>query len=180
VVVLFLVSILRTDKLLNMSVIHRAMQDCWPQLAHELGVCVARCISYSQLKRIIRSLDIESFNTINVAYFGSSLEHQGQHWYSLDGKELCTVVGEKRGHSVVSLTAHQDGQSEVVGYYDGSKESERPVVSAYFEQVGPLKDGYSFDALHTFPRNLALISQRGGTYLAQVKANRRCYWRIAS
>ncbi len=72
---------------------------------------------------------------------------------------------------MVSLTAHQDGQSEVVGYYDGSKESERPVVSAYFEQVGPLKDGYSFDALHTFPRNLELISQRGGTYLAQVKAN---------
>lgn len=100
---------------------------------------------------------------------------QGQHWHSADGKELCGSIdgaaGEKRGQSVVSLTAHQGGQSEVVGYYDGKKESERPVVTAYFEQVGPLKDGYSFDALHTFPRNMELIDQRGGTYLAQVKDN---------
>ena len=85
---------------------------------------------------------------------------------SIDG-----VVGEKRGQNVVSLTAHQGGQSTVIGYYDGSKESEKPVVTAHFELAGPLKDGYSFDALHTFPRNLELINQRGGTYLAQVKNN---------
>lgn len=59
----------------------------------------------------------------------------------------------------------------VIGYYDGSKESEKPVVTAYFQQLGPLMDGYSFDALHTFPRNLELIHQRGGVYLAQVKSN---------
>jgi hypothetical protein len=29
VLALFLTSILRTDKLLKMSVVHRAMQDCW-------------------------------------------------------------------------------------------------------------------------------------------------------
>jgi len=93
----------------------------------------------------------------------------------MDGKELCGsidgVLGQKRGQSVVSLTAHEGGQSVVIGYYDGSKESEKPVVTAYLEQVGPLMDGYSFDALHTFPRNLELIHQRGGMYLAQVKAN---------
>ena len=174
-VVLFLTSILRTDKLLNMSVVHRAMQDCWGQLAADVGVEVKSCVSYSQLKRIIRSIDVESFNAINVLYFGSAVCEQGHHWKSIDGKELCGsidgVLGEKRGKSIVSLTAHQGGKSEVVGYYDGSKESEKPVVTAHFEQVGPLKDGYSFDALHTFPRNLALIDQRGGTYLAQVKAN---------
>lgn len=173
--VLFLTSILRTDKLLKMSVIHRAMRDCWRQLAGELGVEVKRCVSYSQLKRIIVSIDIESFNAINADYFGSTVAQQGQQWKSIDGKELCGsidgVLGEKRGQSVVSVTAHQGGQSEVVGYYDGSKESEKPVVTAYFEQFGPLKDGYRFDALHTFPHNLALIGQRGGTYLAQVKGN---------
>lgn len=173
--VLFLTSILRTDKQLKMSVIHRAMQDCWRQLAYDLGAEVERCVSYSQLKRIIRSIDIESFNTINAAYFGSVVARQGQHWHSVDGKELCGsidgVLGEKRGQSVVSLTAHEGGRSEVVGYYDGTKESERPVVTAHFEQVGPLKDCYSFDALHTFPRNLELIDQRGGVYLAQIKGN---------
>ena len=61
----------------------------------------------------------------------------------------------------------------MVGYYDGKKESERPVARAYFEQVGPLKDGYSFDALHTFPHNMELIDQRAGTYLAQVKDNQQ-------
>jgi len=174
-VVLFLTSILRTDKLLKMSVIHRAMQDCWGQLASDVGAEVKSCVSYSQLKRIIRSIDIESFNAINVEYFGSTVAQHGQQWKSIDGKELCGSIdgalGEKRGQSVVSLTAHEGGQSEVVGYYDGMKESERPVVTAYFEQVGPLKDGYSFDALHTFPRNMELVDQRGGVYLAQVKGN---------
>ena len=120
-----------------MSVIHRAMQDCWCQLATDMGIEVKKCVSYSQLKRILRRIDIESFNAINVEYFGSAVGQQGQHWRSFDGK----------------------------------KESERPVVTAYFEQVGPLKDGYSFDALHTFPHNMELIDQRGGTYLAQVKDN---------
>lgn len=175
VVVLFLTSILRTDKPLKMSVIHRAMKDCWRQLAQDLGVEVERCVSYSQIKRIIRSIDIETFNSINESYFGSIVVCQGQVWRSADGKELRGSIdgalGEKRGQNVVSLTDHRGGQSTVIGYYDGLKESEKPVVTAHFEQAGPLKDGYSFDALHTFPRNLELIDQRGGTYLAQVKGN---------
>ncbi len=72
---------------------------------------------------------------------------------SIDG-----VLGEKRtvrrptGQSLISLTAHRGGRARWWAY-DGKKESERPVAAAHFEQVGPLKDGYSFDALHTFPRN---------------------------
>ena len=158
-----------------MSVVHRAMEDCWRQLAQDLGVEVKRCVSYSQIKRIIRSIDIESFNSINESYFGSIVVCQGQVWRSADGKELRGSIdgaaGQTRGQNVVSLTSHRGGQSAVVGYYDGSKESEKPVVTAHFELAGPLKDGYSFDALHTFPRNLELIDQRGGTYLAQVKGN---------
>lgn len=175
--VLFLTSILRTDKLLKMSVIHRAMEDSWRELAGQLDLKVKKCVSYSQLKRIIRGIDIESFNAINVRYFGSTVSQQEPHWHSVDGKELCGsidgVIGQKRGQSVVSVTVHQTGQSEIVGYYDGSKESEKPVVTAYFEEVGPLKDGYTFDALHSFPRNMELIHQRGGAYLAQVKANQK-------
>lgn len=173
--VLFLTAILRTDKPLKMSVIHRTMKDDWRQLGQDLGVKVERCVSYSQLKRIIRIIDIESFNIINESYFGSVVVCEGQIWRSADGKELRGSIdgalGEKRGQNIVSLTTHQGGHSAVVGYYDGSKESEKPVVTAYFEQAGPLKDGYTFDALHTFPRNLELIDQRGGTYLAQVKGN---------
>ena len=173
--VLFLTSILRTDKPLKISVVHRTMKDDWRQLAHDLEVEVKRCVSYSQLNRILRSIDVESFNAINEAHFSSTVVCQGEFWKGVDGKELRGSIdgaaGEKRGQSVVSLTNHQGGQSTVIGYYDGSKESEKPVVTAHFDQIGPLKDGYSFDALHTFPRNLELIDQRGGTYLAQVKGN---------
>ena len=162
---------------MNMSVIHRAMEDSWCELAEQLGLQVAKCVSYPQIKRILIGIDIESFNVINAQYFGSTVSQQGLHWQSLDGKELCGsidgILGQKRGQSVVSLTAHQTGQSEVVGYYDGSKESEKPVATVYFQQAGPLKDGYTFDALHTFPRNLELIHQRGGVYLAQVKGNQK-------
>ena len=56
--VLFLTAILRTDKLLKMSVIHRAMQDCWRELADDLGAEVDRCVSYSQLKRIVRIMEL--------------------------------------------------------------------------------------------------------------------------
>lgn len=34
-------------------------------------------------------------------------------------------------------------QAMTVGYYEGKKESEKPVVTTHFEQVGPLKDSYS-------------------------------------
>ena len=61
IVVLFLTSILRSDKLLNLSVIHRAMLDDFEKLAHILGIKVAKCISYSQLKRLLQLIDYEQF-----------------------------------------------------------------------------------------------------------------------
>ena len=86
---LFLTSILRTDKPLKISVVHRTMKDDWRQLAHDLGVEVKRCVSYSQLKRILRSIDVESFNAINETHFSSAVVCQGEFWKSVDGKELC-------------------------------------------------------------------------------------------
>lgn len=173
--VLFLTSVLRTDKALKVSVIHRVMEDDWRELSVQLGVKAKRCVSYTQLKRILASIDIESFNAINEAYFGSTVVQQGPCWKSADGKELRGSIdgaaGQTRGQSVVSLTEHQTGHSSVIGYYDGAKESEKPVVTGHFEQAGPLMDKFTLDALHTCPRNMALIDQRGGTYLMQVKGN---------
>lgn len=94
---------------------------------------------------------------------------------SIDG-----VLGQKRGQCVVSLTAHEGAQCEVIGYYDGSKESEKPVVTAYLEQVGLLVNGYSFDALHTSPRNLELIHQGGARIWHRSRATRPHCWKTAS
>ncbi len=113
-----------------MSVIHRAMQDCWWQLATDVGIEVKSCMSYSQLKRIIRSIDVESFNAINVEYFGSAVARQGQHWYSVDGKELCAGRPDPEHRRGTGRKTHgtppngpephqsdgpQGGQSKVVG-----------------------------------------------------------------
>ena len=185
VVVLFLIAILRTDKKLTVSVIHRSMVEDCGRLAAELGIKVDKCVSYSQLKRILKIIDYQQFNSINVSYFGSVVHSEADQWFSLDGKELRGTIdrvsGEKRGLSIVNLTSHQSGQSQLIGHYDGSKASEKPVVCTYFKQAHLSPYKYSFDALHTSRENLATIASKKGVYLAALKANQKsilaeCEW----
>lgn len=177
IVVLFLTSILRSDKLLNLSVIHRAMLDDFENLAHILGIKVARCVSYSQLKRILQLIDYEQFNAINKLYFNFIVKQDSAKWFSIDGKELCGTIdgvsGEKRGLSIVNLTTHQSRQSVIIGHYDALKASEKPVVSSYLKKTDIKHQKFSFDALHTSKENLATIANKNGVYLAQLKANQK-------
>jgi|LakMenE29Apr09ns_1017244.scaffolds.fasta_scaffold05444_1 predicted transposase YbfD/YdcC len=177
IVVLFLTSILRSDKLLNLSVIHRAMLDDFEKLAHILGIKVAKCISYSQLKRLLQLIDYEQFNTMNELYFSFIIKKDAEKWFSVDGKELCGTIdgvsGAKRGLSIVNLTRHQSRQSIIIGHYDGSKASEKPVVRDYFEETDIRGQKFTFDALHTSKENLATIANKNGVYLAQLKANQK-------
>ena len=64
------------------------MEEGWRDLSVQLGVKAKCCVSYTQLKRILASIDIESFNAVNEAYFGSTVVRQGPCWKSADGKEL--------------------------------------------------------------------------------------------
>lgn len=138
VVVLFLTSILRSDKSLNLSVIHRTMEADFKRLKRVLDLKIERCVSYSQLKRILQIIDYKLFNAINELHFDLNVVGESQHWYSVDGKELRGTIdgvrGEKRGLSIVNLTEHQTRQSRIIGHYDALKASEKPIVSAYFEE----------------------------------------------
>ena len=81
------------------------------------------------------------------------------------------LSGKKRGENVVRMVSHEDKKSEIIGFYAGDKESEKTVVTAYFEQKQALNGSYSFDALHTAPDLLTSIDSKGGSYLVQVKKN---------
>lgn len=163
---------------MNMSVIHRSMLGDFGRLARTLGTATRRCISYSQLKRVIKTIDHESFNSINDDYFGKHISQESNKWKTVDGKELRGsidgVKGQKRGQNIVNTISHQDSQGSIIGGYDGSKASEKVVVTDYFQALGVGGcSNFTFDALHTSGQNLRLISQKGGYFLAQVKKNQR-------
>ncbi|WP_394991384.1 ISAs1 family transposase [Emticicia sp.] len=153
------------------------MSDDFEKLAHILGIKVAKCVSYSQLKRILQLIDYEQFNTINELYFSFIIKKDAEKWFSIDGKELRGTIdgvsGEKRGLSIVNLTTHQSRQSIIIGHYDALKASEKPVVSSYLEETDIRGQKFTFDALHTSRENLATISNKNGVYLAQLKANQK-------
>ena len=173
----FLVAILRSDKQLSLSVIHRSMQEDFEFLSAHLALNFKRCVSYSQLKRILRFIDYQLFNEITSLYFNAVIQTNNSLWYSLDGKELCGTidksVGKKRGMSIVNLTKHQNRQSEIIGGYDATKASEKPVISTYLEDTDIKGKKFSFDSLHTSVANLKEIHQKEGVYVAQLKGNQK-------
>ena len=177
VVVCFLVAILRSDKQLSLSVIHRSMQEDFEFLSDLLDVNFNKCVSYSQLKRILRTIDYQLFNEINSLYFNAHIASNGSEWYSLDGKELRGTIdksiGKKRGMSIVNLTNHHSRHSEIIGSYDATKASEKPVISTYLEEADIKAKKFSFDSLHTSMANLKKIEQKEGVYLAQLKGNQK-------
>ena len=80
-IVLFLIAILRSDKALKMSVIHRGMVEDFFRLSKLLGVDFKKCVSYSQPKRILRSIVCQSFKylvAIDVYFFLTFVDAKDQ------------------------------------------------------------------------------------------------------
>ena len=173
VIVLFLIAILRSDKALKMSVIHRGMVEDFFRLSKLLGVDFKKCVSYSQSKRILRSIVCQSFNDLNSLYFKATIHKINTKWYSLDGKELCGTIdkcsGKVRGVSIVNLTEHDSGYNEIIGQYDATKASEKPVVSNYLQEQDLTIKGFNFDGLHTSVGNLKTIQQEGGYLFGSIE-----------
>ena len=161
-----------------MSVIHRSMLEDFTRIVRLLDVKAKRCISYSQLKRVIKTIDYQQFNSINNRYFAKVLSINSTIWETLDGKELRgsidVVSGRKRGQNIVNSISHQDSYCRIIGEYDGSKSSEKPIITGYLQEQEDTKCGnFTFDALHTSVQNLSIIHQKQGLYVGQVKKNQR-------
>lgn len=153
------------------------MQREHQQLTMDLSVKAACCISDAQLRRVLSNLDYQSYNTLNQAYFGINVQHNKQGWYAIDGKELRGsidgVSGQKRGENIVRSICHESKTSQIIGYYQGNKQSEKTITSTYFTACNQLGGCYSLDALHTSVDLLTTIASKSGIYLAQVKNNQK-------
>lgn len=162
---------------MNIASIHRWMVREHAQLVAETGCESKKPISDVQLRRILSSLDYSLYNQINEQYFGKAVSASEGFWQAVDGKELKgnidKVKGEKRGGNVVRAVSHQDLQGQIIGFYQGSKESEKTVVKNYFDKQTNLGGGYSLEALHCYPTLLEKIAEKRGIYLVQVKSNQK-------
>lgn len=144
-------------------------------LQKQLEFSSAKSISDPQFRRLLSLVKLTEYNDLNDSFFGFGIfyDTQKEEWYATDGKELRGSInlslGHKRGESVVRLIGHQSKEAVVVDFYNGQKESEKPVVKTMLEQQKGIK--VTFDALHTDKENLEIIHQNKGLYIAQVKKN---------
>lgn len=170
-----LLSILRSVGNLNVSVIHRQMGREHENILSILGLKRRKLISDSQFRRVLNSIDYQSYNDLNDRYFGVSIVETLGEWKAVDGKELRGNIdglsGQKRGENVVKMVSHEDKSSQILGFYNGRKDSEKTIVQDYFRGQETLSSSYSFDALHTSVGLLEEINGKSGIYLAQVKQN---------
>lgn len=160
-----------------MSRLHRWLVREHPWLVEQTGLVSDKAISHSQLRRLLAELDYTRYNELTSDFFGWS-EQVGGVWRSVDGKELRGsidgVSGHKRGEVLVRLVGHEDALAEVLGFYQGHKESERTLVEAYIKaQAQPSLQGqcWSLDALFTTPTVLSLLHEAGVGYVVGMKAN---------
>jgi len=178
VLLLFMYSVLRSCGALNYSMIHRQMKRDSDYIKKKLRLKQKTDISYTQLKRILALIDYEKFNAINNMFFGKIVKNEGRNWKSIDGKELRgtidKVVGEKRSENLVQQVSHESKENTVIGFYNGSKESEKTIVKNYFEEHTDLTcEAFTLDALHTNTSLLESINTLKGIYLMQVKGNQK-------
>lgn len=171
-------SILRSSDHLNYLKIHREMKREFRYIKHHLNLNMKKCISYSQLKRLLQKIDFEEFNSLNNEFFDKQIVKENRYWKSIDGKELRGTIdkllGQKRSENLVQQVKHKDKESMVMGFYNGSKESEKTMVQSYFEKKKDLtNEAFTLDALHTNTSLLETINQKRGIYLVQVKKNQK-------
>lgn len=170
----FLIAVMRGCN--KPSSIVRMMKREHKWLQKQTGYANSKSISDTQFRRVLETMDLESYNLINDAYFGISICTSSGEWGSVDGKEMRGSIsgstGEKRGEGVVKLVSHQTKQSSIVGFYNATKESEKTVVKSVI-QSDKIQCKLSFDALHSSQSLLETIESKNGIYLAQIKANQR-------
>ncbi len=157
--------------------IQRYINNRHDDLCEQIGYESSKAISLSQLLRLMRLVNWESWNSINIDFFNRSIlvekkEQEGGQWQAIDGKELRGSIepGNTRGLNVVRSIGQDDKIVLAQKYYDGSKESEKLEVRQIVSEEAKGKK-VSFDALHCEPQTLGIIESNEGKYIVQVKGN---------
>ena len=84
------------------------------------------------------------------------------------------MSGQKRGEVRVRLVGHEDALAQVLGFYQGQKESERTVVEEAIKVQSPGSwqgQCWSLDALFATPNLLNLSPGADVGYVVGLKAN---------
>ena len=157
----------------NLSSIHRSMENTHSVLLEALYIDNQPIISRSHLPILLKKVCVETFEALLFEHFGIRLSAEEKAWFSVDGKELrgTILTGDTRGEAIVQAVRHTDGLVSCQGYYNGSKESERPCVIDLLTQMGLTRQSITLDALHLTPATLSCIAQSGGSYIVGLKEN---------
>ena len=161
----------------NLSSIHRGMVNTHESLMKSLQstykIDYQVVISRSHLPILLKKVCLSTFSQLIFEYFGVSLNAEEKTWFSMDGKELRGTIlpNSTRGEAIVQAVRHSDRQVFCQGYYNGSKDSEQPVVQDLLKKNGLGSQGISLDALHFNPKTLSYINNEGGSYVVGLKGN---------
>jgi len=163
------------------TAIQRYIKNRHSDLCIQLAHTSKKPISLSQLLRVLRLIDWEEWNNMNMVYFNQVVQIEAspeqepqaeEQWWTADGKELRGSIksGDTRGLNVVRVIGQEDKVVLVQKYYDGSKESEKIEVRQMVSQEAKGKK-VSFDALHCEPETLGIVASNEGKYIVQTKGN---------
>ncbi len=157
------------------TAIQRYIKNRHVELCEMLGAQSKKAISLSQLLRLLRLINWEQWNKLNIAHFNQCIEVKSQtQWQGIDGKELRGSIeaGKTRGLNVVRSIGHEDKIVLAQRYYDGSKESEKIEVRQIVKEEAKGKK-VTFDALHCEPEVLSIVESNEGNYIVQTKGNQK-------
>jgi hypothetical protein len=157
----------------NLSAIHRSMVRKQTELCSFLGIDYQVVISRSHLPIFLKYVNVSFLGTLVFRYFGVHLEVSAKIWLAIDGKELrgSILVGHTRGEAIVQAVTHTNRSVYAQGYYNGSKESERPAVEALLADKKLAAQNLTMDSLHFTPTILNLIAAEKGTFVVGLKGN---------
>jgi hypothetical protein len=157
----------------NLSAIHRSMEKKQKEVCLFLGIDYQSVISRSHLPIFLKYVNVEILGKMVFQYFGVQLEIRAKVWIAIDGKELrgSILVGATRGEAIVQAVLHSNRMVYAQGYYNGSKESERPVVESLLLDKVLSAQNITMDALHFTPTILDLIAEAKGIFLVGLKGN---------
>jgi hypothetical protein len=157
----------------NLSAIHRSMEKKQAELCTFLNIEYECVISRSHLPIFLKYVHVEFLGQLVFQYFGVHLEFGVKVWVAIDGKELrgSILVGKTRGEAIVQAVTHSNRMVYAQGYYNGSKESERPVVESLLLDKVLAAQNLTMDALHFTPIILDLIADAKGVFVVGLKGN---------
>jgi len=138
-----------------------------------------KAISRAQLPLLLAKVNGVLFAQLLFGWFGLTLDAELKRWFAIDGKELRGSIqpGHTRGEACVSALAHDSQEVTNQAYYNGGKQSERPVVGQLLNDTGLYNQKLTLDALHLTPLTVNAIHGAGGLYVIGLKSNQHHLYR---